>query len=199
MALTRLAGAMSLWMWTLPPERHPQLPRAALGALCALYHANMLTAMCTSWAPCTRGTRGEIKEIGVEHITSRATIPRPALLGLHCYTGLGHWMERPPSGAQAPHVTSLCTCKGAERSPALPSTPYTALPVLPALPVQRSQRSQRSLRTCTLVRTHIRAHAHVQALAAVSAPTSPCAHHGTHQAAASQAAPTRARPKKTIT
>ena len=155
--------------------------------------------MCTSWAPCTRGTRGEIKEIGVEDITSRATIPRPALLGLHCYTGLGHWMERPPSGAQAPHVTSLCTCKGAERSPALPSTPYTALPVLPALPVQCSQRSQRSLRTCTLVCTHIRAHAHVQALAAVSAPTSPCAHHGTHQAAASQAAPTRARPKKTIT
>ena len=84
MALTRLAGAMSLWMWTLPPERHPQPPRAALSALWALYHANMLTAVRTSWAPCTRGTRGEIEEIGVEDITSRATTSacttRPALL-----------------------------------------------------------------------------------------------------------------------
>ena len=134
----------------------------------------MLTAMCTSWAPCTRGTRGEIKEIGVEDITSRATIPRPALLGLHCYTGLGHWMERPPSGAQAPHVTSLCTCKGAERSPALPSTPYTALPVLPALPVQRSQRSSRTYFL------HSRPHTHQSACPCPSVSRSQRTHQSAH-------------------
>ena len=82
------------------------------------------------------------------------------LLGLHCYAGLGHWMERPPSGARAPHVTSLRTCKGAERSPALPSAPYTALPALPAL----------------LAHLHSRPHTHQSACPCPSVSRSQCTH-----------------------